>query len=256
MKIQIISDMHNEFVRGSLPPYAQRRDVDYCERKKLGSPTPMSSIERTDSDVVVLAGDIDLGFKGVQWAAVESQILDKDIIYVAGNYEFYDSEYYSALLGMRAMANNTEVHFLERDSVVINGVRFLGCTLWTNYNVVEGLTQSNAMSMARKSLTDHTVIRIKPNTESETKRFLPDDALRIHNESVEWLEGELDNSYDGPTVVVTHHGPSPKCAHYKHGLDDISPGFISNLEFLMVENVDLWINGHTHSNHRYDDQWH
>ena len=74
MKIQILSDLHNEFLRNG---------------KKNPTRKWSAVIPETDADIIILAGDIDTGTKGAEWAILESERLGKPILYVLGNYEFY-----------------------------------------------------------------------------------------------------------------------------------------------------------------------
>jgi predicted phosphodiesterase len=75
------------------------------------------------ADVVVLAGDIHKGVRGIEWA--RAAFADKPIIYVAGNHEFYSHHWTRLLDKMHEVAKEQEVHFLENQAVEICGVRFL-----------------------------------------------------------------------------------------------------------------------------------
>ena len=116
MRIHPLSDLHNEFA-----PF-----------------TP----EVRDADVVILAGDIDLGVRGIEWAR---QAFDCPVLYVPGNHEFYRGHLAKTLQAMRA-AGDERVHVLDRDEVVIGGVRFLGATMWTDFaatgNTLRSLEES------------------------------------------------------------------------------------------------------------------
>jgi len=103
VRLQIYSDLHLE--RGAVAP------------------------EVGDADVIVLAGDIHTGTRGIDWA----KTLDKPVIYVAGNHEFWGEDYGDHLEALRQAAAGSAVHFLENEAVIVQGVRFLGCTLWTDY---------------------------------------------------------------------------------------------------------------------------
>ena len=107
MKIHVLSDLHNEFHQF------------------------MSSDASRESDVIVLAGDIGGWINGIEWASAEWP--DKEIIYVSGNHEFYAYDRVQTLSEMRLAAAQQNVHFLENIAVVTDGVRFLGCTLWTDF---------------------------------------------------------------------------------------------------------------------------
>ncbi len=224
MKIQIASDLHLDL----LP--------------KLESPDP-TIIQPTDADVLVLAGDIHDGCHGIDRFNNWNQ--GKDVIYVAGNHEFYGHVLGPKEDQLRARAVEVGIHFLERNSVVINGVRFLGATLWTDYRLFESRhLQQLAMVDAKRKLNDHRLIRM------EKGPFSPWDALEIHALTYLWLKEELAKPFAGKTVVVTHHGPHPNSVHQKYKDDLLSAAFVSDLGELL-EGADLWIHGHVHDGFDY-----
>ena len=217
MKIQLLSDLHNEFYRPSLP----------------------LPIEQTEADIVVLAGDIDIGLQGLVWARDEAVRLGKTLLYVAGNHEFYHHDI--ALLDeMRAFAADSDnLHFLENDQLIVDATRFIGCTLWTDY--LAAGDQVLSMMEVQQVLRDHHVIS------HGERRFIPADALKLHLESRSWLEEKLSQPFEGKTVVITHHAPHLLCHHPSFPLDAIGTAFFSDLSGL-VEKADVWCFGHTHSN--------
>lgn len=197
-----------------------------------------------DVDVIVLAGDIYNRDKGVRWAIEEGEHFKKHVIYVAGNHEYYGHEYHENLAAMRKKAEESEwVHFLERDEVIIDGVRFLGATLWTDYmsNGREPENQHFNMANAELVLSDHRHIKYGDEL------FKPKHALALHKETVGWLTQKMDEPFDGKTVVVTYHGPSLECSHTDFGNNSVGSCFISDLDHL-VKKADVWCYGHTHSN--------
>jgi len=234
MKIQILSDVHNEFLSHDKASSLLTK-TDYNQWNGV--------IPETDADIVVLAGDINTGTKGIEWAIEESKKLDKPFIYVAGNHEFFHREYHSTLKQMREVARGTNVHFLECDEVILNDVRFLGATLWTDYNVVETVSRYDAMKVCQATLNDHQLIRISP-----AGLFTARHAFELHAKSVRWLQDKLNVSSEYKnTVVVTHHGPSKACQHKKFPINPVSAAFYSDLDEL-ISKADIWISGHSHSN--------
>ncbi len=193
------------------------------------------------ADVLVLAGDI-----GHASEAVE---LFRDwpvpVLYVAGNHEAYSGTWESVLDELTDAARGTSVRFLERDCVDFWGVRFLGCTLWTDYRLRSNYTQGQLMENAQRSLNDHRLIRTR-----EGGLFSTAHALREHERSRAWLLDELSRPYDGKTVVVTHHGPHPLSIHSKYAGDMTSAAFASDLSELLP-GVDLWLHGHVHDSFDY-----
>ena len=196
----------------------------------------------TDADVIVLAGDIHIGIKAVLFAGKESIRQNKPVILIAGNHEFYHGDINVTLANMRTAAEDYPLlHFLENNELIIDGVRFLGCTLWTDYKGNGEDSQERYMTAITNALTDHSVIR---NTYRE---FTTEDALAIHKCSRAWLEQKLKDDFKGKNVVVTHHGPSLKTQHLKFDYGLFSPAFLSDLDEL-VKKADIWIYGHSHSN--------
>lgn len=193
-------------------------------------------------DAVVLAGDIGVGTKGLDWI---QQQFDKDvpIIYVAGNHEFYGLEYGDTLTQIRELASRSDnIYFLDRQSAVINGVRFLGTTLWTDFNMSGNA--ANAMIAARSYMNDFRIIR---DRNSLNGIFSPVQAKAIHFENVKWLSNQLQKPHDGKTVVVTHHAPSGHSIHPKYDKNILNGSFASDLTDLIGQvGPQLWVHGHTH----------
>src|SRR5437899_1512335 len=109
MRILVLSDLHLELASLEVP-----RGIDY--------------------DVAVLAGDIHSpGTRAVRWAQRESTFGGKPVVLVPGNHEYYNRCLDRELVEMRVAAQGSNVHLLDRDTVIIDDVRFIGCTLWTDF---------------------------------------------------------------------------------------------------------------------------
>ena len=219
MKIQVASDLHLEFLAGRFPAYR--------------------AIDVTDAEVLVLAGDIHRHAMAVaafrDWPC--------PVVLLHGNHELYNSSVESTLAALAAAAPNAGmVRYLEKSEWRYQGVRFLGCCLWTDY-ALYGDPQG-AMRIARSVLMDHHVIRVG------ARAFMPADALAAHMEARAWLESQLALPFDGPTVVCTHHGPNLKSIHPSYENDPVNPCFISDLSELM-EKADVWVHGHVHNSFDY-----
>lgn len=214
MKLRILSDLHIEF----------------------GDWTPPA----ISADVVVLAGDIDVSTKGLHWARKH---FPKDpIVYIAGNHEFYGRKMEEELDSLRRESKKLGIHFLESDSVVIDGVRFLGTTLWANFKF-DGETpdeQALAKRIALNGINDFQLISFKG------RKFHPDDAQAISEQAIAWFKKQLAEPFAGSTVVVTHHLPHEKCISARFRGSSLNPAFASHLPELVCEPVKLWIHGHTH----------
>lgn len=242
-RVHYVSDLHLELRHTTrLVPRSTADLGAIAGRMSVTGERPVFWLPDTDADVIVLGGDIDVGVRGVEWAMVETQLLGTPIIYVPGNHEYYGQEMGPTLEAMRERAVGTDVHVLDCDEVTVGGVRYLGATLWTDYKAGEPTTpQALAMQVAQQQINDHRQIRYWD------RLFTPADAVALHQQARAWLAERLSRTHEGPTVVVTHHGPSPACQHPDYPVDAISAAFQSNLEALMSPSIDLWIYGHTHA---------
>ena len=155
-----------------------------------------------DADVAVLAGDIDLLARGVEWANKNFRC---PVIYVSGNHEFYKGHLHRTLEKMREKAL-PHVHVLENDEVVIDGERFLGTTGWTDFYSTDNVTA--AFHTAQTSMNDYKQIRMGANY----RRIKPIDLQQKSQFAKHWLLSNLSTKYQGKTVVVAHHAPLPECA--------------------------------------------
>lgn len=219
MKLHVISDLHMEFSH-HVPP-----------------------VVADEVDAIVLAGDTWKGDQGIYWARAAWP--DKVILYVPGNHEFYGKHRANVLSMCRIAAKETGVHFLDNAEIVINGVRFLGATLWTDFLLYGWEMQTECMSQALHGLTDFRVIHEGP------AHFSPTHALRLNQESVAWLERKLKHEpHDGATVVITHHAPSWQSVVPRFQKDLLSACFASRLEHLLGYS-ELWVHGHMHDSLDY-----
>jgi len=235
MKILVLSDLH---VDGS-PFSAVKEDGSRIDE---------------NADVVVLAGDIDEGVKGFRWA--RETFPDMVIVMVAGNHEFYGKHWTHHLDDMREAARKYDIEFLDADGIDIGGVRFLGCTLWTDFALFGEEKKQVAMRVAKASMNDYQYIKISRTPEFywvHSKMLIPALTERRHQGSVEWLAEKLKGEHLDPakTVVVTHHAPHFKSIPTRYATDLLSASYASDLSRLMGK-AGLWIHGHMHSSADYE----
>ncbi|MFK7886969.1 MAG: metallophosphoesterase, partial [Gammaproteobacteria bacterium] len=211
MKLYVVSDLHTEF-------------VDF--EPAIG-----------DADVAILAGDIGVGVSTLDW--IHTKFPTLPVIYVLGNHEFYRGNL-DDVAAFKAGAQKN-VHVLERDSVVIDGIRFLGTTLWTDFRLFGLAEREFFMMEASERMPDFRLIG------NGQEGFTALDSIAMHDKSVEWLQSQLAEPFDGDTVVVTHHAPSWLSVADRFKEDPLSPAFCSRLESLMEKGEpSLWVHGHTH----------
>lgn len=218
MKIQIISDLHQEF--------------------------GFTDLSFDKADVVVLAGDVNLGTKGIEW--IKTKISDKPVIYVLGNHEYYKGSYPKTLNKIKEAAKNSNVFVLEDSFVDIEDVRFHGATLWTDFSLF-GSPMAYG-SLCQTQMNDYKMIRRDPSY----SKIRSIDTFKIHQFSRQWLKESLINSKGIKNIVVTHHAPSLQSVpeHFKN--DPVTSAYASDLEDFIEEHQPLyWIHGHIHTPSRY-----
>ncbi len=255
VRIAVLSDLHVEFDRAAQERRAPRRRGQRRDLEAAGHPRVGPNLGALDGhcDLVVLAGDIDLGVAAAVYAAAVADWLAVPVVLVAGNHEFYGFDVGPTLADLRAAAaDHPGVHFLENDvldlTVGQGRLRVLGCTLWTDFALFGADRRAAAERYAATAMTDFNgTIRCGPE-----RPFTPQDSVRIHAESRAWLADRLDGRDVGPTLVVTHHAPSRGSVATRYRKDLLSAAFASDLDDLVASpGVALWVHGHTHDSFDY-----
>jgi predicted phosphodiesterase len=233
VKLLLLSDLHLEFA-----PF---------------TPEPPAAAA---ADVVVLTGDIHVGVKGIRWAA--ETFPGKPVIYVAGNHEFYGGHWDTTLAEMRAEAKALDVHFLEDDVIEIDGVRFLGCSLWTDFDYFKYKGRERrrgAMIAAALGMNDFYLIAAEPLHKGQrgTNRapLTVQHTLNRHQQSLAWLRQELSKGVPARTIVVVHHCPRAESVAPRWVDHSVTPCFASRLPTKVLLGAGLWVHGHTHDSHDY-----
>ncbi|MBV9917681.1 MAG: metallophosphoesterase family protein [Solirubrobacterales bacterium] len=197
--------------------------------------------DRVEGDVIVLAGDIATGTQGVEWARQWAD--GRPVLYVAGNHEFYGHEMPGLIEELRRAADDSKVRVLENDEIVHGGVRFLGCTLWSDFDFDGIDRRAESMHLCEQLVNDYECITFTPARRTLAAR----DTRTLHVASREWLASRLAEAHDGPTVVITHHAPLIRARPPLAKLRALAGAFASDVTELMGEDrVALWIFGHTH----------
>jgi hypothetical protein len=202
--------------------------------------------------ILVCAGDIDEGIKGIEWL----KQFECDIVYVCGNHEFWNNDYYEVIKSLEDISKQSEyahIRFLHNKAVYIEGIRFIGGTLWTDFlkdfkwlknnQIIENYTSmadfkkikaqqfyedENNVKDLINLLHLHEVKSEKIQDLIENKMFNPLIQLRENDKTFNFIEKELSSPFNGTTVVVTHHLPI---------LDLWIKRLKMNKELLSVENI-------------------
>ncbi len=242
IRLAILSDLHLD-VRRRL---AEKNGADPDQAIAAISTATRAAVD--GADLVVLAGDVANGARGIAWAAATFAGLP--VAYVSGNHEFYNHHHAELMAEFRASATAAGIHFLDGDTrtLAIRGrrLRLLGCTAWTDYQLYGADVAATTRRRAADLMYDHKRIRFGDGL------FRPEDAAGLHETAIGWLDRELGRFHDGPTVVITHHAPAPLSVAPRFAGDSLSPAFASDLTALMTRHAPpLWIHGHTHHNVDY-----
>jgi predicted phosphodiesterase len=219
MRLHLLSDLHLEFEDFAPPP--------------------------TDADVILLPGDIHVGVKGIEWA---KRTFGKPVIYVPGNHEFYRQNIDKLGAEMEAAAHGSNVHVLRDEEIVIDGVRFLGGTLWTDFKYSGN--QPFAAQAAKQAMEDYRLIRIG----ASYKKFHPRDAMLKHSQTKLFIAERTARPFPGKTVVLSHHAPSALSVAPQFADDELSSAYASRLEHLFGEHIALWVHGHMHHSVDYQER--
>jgi len=132
---------------------------------------------------------------------------------------------------------------LENDEVIVDGVRFLGCTLWSDFDFDGPEHRAQAMRVCERVVNDYQYISFGPKARTLTAG----DTRMLHLSSRRWLATRLAHSHVGPTVIVTHHAPLIRTRPPLPIHRLLAGAFASDVTELMgADRVALWIFGHTH----------
>ncbi len=250
MKIQLLSDLHLEADPGF-----------------VATPAP-------GADLLVLAGDIG----SYQRRKDGSVMAEPDwglrrfsplpqfagwpvpVLFVPGNHEYDALDVDTAHHDLRATCERLGIQWLERETAVIQGVRFVGTTLWSDYDALAGLdgptsgrpgggvrvpTETEARRARQKAFRAANFYLSKMAGQRGGALF-DAHAMRVLGLDCQaWLREALDRPFDGSTVVVTHFAPTLHSADPRYGLSPGTAGFCNALDDLLAL-ADLWLHGHLH----------
>ena len=236
MRVNVISDLHLEFGDLELPG----GDVlvisgDACESRTL---------RKHKYQAEYLLGD---EFKRVDRAARffhEEVTKYRECIYVMGNHEHYSGKYHKTWHELIAeMPDNVEV--LEQQHTEIDGVLFLGATLWTSCNKGDPLT----MQVLKNGMNDYRAITYHDRVRNVYRKLDPRDTMEDYSRTVQYFRTMCELNRDKKIVICTHHAPTFQSVHdhYKHD-KEMNGGYASDLsEFILDnENIRFWTHGHMH----------
>jgi len=237
MNIQLLSDLHLEVHPGFVPEPAPGAQV-LVLAGDIGSYQPGSLLQ-----------DADFGLARFsplpQYAGWPTPVL-----FVPGNHEYDVQDFDAAHARLRATCERLGLVWLERESAVLDGVRFVGTTLWSDFDALADAAQvsdlAQRLKMRAKAFRAANFYLKKTGGTRAGQPFLAEAVRAQALVCQEWLRAALAQSFDGPTVAVTHFAPSLRSADPRYGLVPGTAGFCNALDGLL-EYTDLWLHGHLHA---------
>ncbi len=231
MKIQLLSDLHLE-----THPHWRAQPA-------------------AGADVLVLAGDIGSYQQG-------SQLQDADfgltqfsprhgwptpVLFVPGNHEYDGMDFDAAHARLQETCQRLGIVWLERETWVLGGVRFIGTTLWTDFDALAptlGVTQQ--LKARDKAFRAANYYLKKTGTMRHGAPLLAEGVRAQGLLCQQWLHDALAQPFAGETVVVTHFAPSLHSADPRYGNTPGTAGFCNALDHLLPS-AQLWLHGHLHA---------
>lgn len=226
MKIQVMSDLHMD--------------------------TQQWSPQKTDSDVIVVAGDLyDDGRQSIKWCRRLADSHEKPVLFVPGNHDFQGATLGRRVKEMRELANYSGVTLLLNRTWQLQDVLFVGTTLWTDFAACGDAWASIAEKAAQTAMVDFSTIFVK-EANSAAKTLRPRDTVKLHERGLRAIQSAMNTASSRALVVVTHHAPSLSSTSSLYENSLLNAAYASRLDNMIAySNIDLWVHGHVHSNKDY-----
>lgn len=238
MNIQLLSDLHLE----TNPHFA-------------ATPAP-------GADLLVLAGDIGSyqqrkdgsSMSEPDWGLQRFSPLPAfagwpvPVVFVPGNHEYDALDVDEAHRALRQACDRLGIHWLERETLVLDGVRLIGTTLWSDYDalpVADPTSLTQRLAQREKAFRAANFYLRKMAGQRHGALFDAAAMRSLGLECQQWLRQALDLPFDGTTVVITHFAPTLHSADPRYGLSPGTAGFCNGLDELL-DKADWWLHGHLH----------
>lgn len=240
MKLRIVSDLHLEFDKYTLPE----------------APDEAQS-------VLILAGDICVADSGPMLLERFKSFFEdvsrrfRQVMYVPGNHEHYDGSIVTTPRRLKRHINEwwglNNVRILANDWYLLeddddSAVAFIGSTLWTDCGKNDPLAMLHwdMMSDSRK-------IRTGPSESlAYDHKFNIRNQIQEHQKAVLNIFDSLETFKAIKRVVITHHAPSWQSIHPSYEGDNMNMFYASHLDDRIFDaNPEFWFHGHVHNSFDY-----
>jgi len=245
MRINLASDIHLEF-----------------------GPIEIKNTE--GADLLILSGDIcvavQLTHKSVNEDKRSRAIHDffemccneyDNVIYIVGNHEHYNGDFQRTIPHLKEhLCHLDNLHILDKETVTIDDVTFIGGTLWTDMNKEDPSTLISISGMMNDfiKVANGKLDNNSDKPYNRIKRLRPDDVVVDHKAMLEYIRTIVDDKHNQKFVVVGHHAPSKLSTKPQYKDDyEMNGAYSSELsEFILdYPQIKMWTHGHTHDTFDY-----
>jgi len=250
MRVNVISDLHIDFADLTLPG----GDVlilsgDIFEAKSFKK-------EIYNPEMVLLEHEQEdkRPDRYYRFILEECSAKYRKVIMVMGNHEHYRFQFHKTYEHIKSQLPDN-VYLLEKESLELDGVLFLGATLWTDMNRQDALTLYHMQG----AMNDYRQITMLNERTGDYHRLQPERTVQEHLRTIEYFTTALaeNRAREGgalPVVVVTHHSPSKLSTKPKYQKDVLMNGaYSSDLSEFILDHPEIrvWTHGHTHDTFDY-----
>jgi len=231
MKIQLLSDLHLE-----------------TDPTFVAQPLP-------GADLLVLAGDIGSYRQGSRLERDDFGLgaysprhgWPTPVLYVPGNHEYDNVDFDETHARLRALCEALDIQWLERETRVIDGVRFVGTTLWADFDALAAPHDplGEVLKKRAKAFRAADFYLEKAEMRRHGAPFMAEQMREQSLACQQWLDAALRTPFAGKTVAVTHFAPTLASADPRYGVTPGTAGFCNALDALLPL-ADVWIHGHLH----------
>lgn len=183
----------------------------------------------------------------------------KYVIYVPGNHEYYSSDIATGTNDLKAILGDiSNLIILDDEEISIDGVTFIGSTLWTDFDDRDPIK----MMVAKRTMNDYKAVEYSGNPvsfrrqdgtfTSRPAKLTPEDTAEFHQIGYDFIDNVAQICQE-KVVVISHHAPSYLSSHARYAGDPLNSAFCSDSTDLMERNpnIKLFIHGHTHDSFDY-----